>query len=443
MDMPGLFVVEVVGALRESREVMRSRVSHALDIDEVKAAALVARMPGVITRPLPETRAAKVALRLQAAGVSAVHRPLVPAAAVELPPEPVAAVSDAADAPHESASSPLSDVPSIDATLIEEPDVDPKLTPMTEGGFGAADVVIPFVPKPAWPTSTARPGRSTIVEGGATAAPGPAQPPRPLHGDAAPDGLPLAAAERTDHADLGDAERLGTAERLTHAERLGATEDDDVAITMVRAVDDEPGSRYQRSERPTPVPTGSAPAPSGSAPAPRLPGDERALTTRERAYRSTRSSAETPLTLSAPPDEVQQRSGVRQDVLEVARARRRGAFGRRLSSLVTVPLFVAWAASAGFMWLLLPPEGRFDLWLPLAAAAAVAALVGVLVANIATGRLGRDVTALRDEAERLAMGDLSKPVALGRDDDLGDLAESVERLRVSLLEALERLRRRR
>ena len=72
------FVVEVVGAPKEAQAVTVARVQEALGLDESKAAMLVARMPGVLTRPSAEDRAMKVALRLQAAGVAAIHRPLRP-----------------------------------------------------------------------------------------------------------------------------------------------------------------------------------------------------------------------------------------------------------------------------------------------------------------------------------------------------------------------------
>jgi HAMP domain-containing protein len=484
MDAQHRFVVEVVGALRERREIVRSRVAQALGIDDEKAEAVVARMPGIITKPLPETRAAKVALRLQAVGIAAVHRPharaVVAVAADAMAHVDVAhrraadavahdavghhavghhAVAaagpttspleaDAADLPlppSDPVESALAGVPSIDATLIDEPDVDPKLTPMSEAGFGAADVVLPFSPRAEWPAPRDRRGRSTIVEGGATAAPGTPTPARDVRAGAE-------IAHNAGERDPVDASALA--------------EDDDVAITMIRKVDEEPDVRYRRSGRSTPHPEGQGTpaAPLGPAPAARARDaiardravglgeaerppfpelDERSASTQERAYRSTRSSAESPLTLSAPPEAVLKSSGVPEEALETAHARRRGSFGRRLSSLVTIPLFVAWAVGSGFSWLLLPSEGRLDLWIPLVAAGAVAALLGVLVANVTTSRMGRDVTSLRDDAERIAMGDLAKPVELPRNDDLGDLADAVERMRLSLQEGLERLRRKR
>jgi hypothetical protein len=76
MNEGNRFVVEIVGQLQETREVTVSRVCDALGLDETRAAALVARMPGIITRPAGEDRAMKIALRLQEAGVPALHRPL-------------------------------------------------------------------------------------------------------------------------------------------------------------------------------------------------------------------------------------------------------------------------------------------------------------------------------------------------------------------------------
>ena len=63
--------------------------------------------------------------------------------------------------------------------------------------------------------------------------------------------------------------------------------------------------------------------------------------------------------------------------------------------------------------------------------------------GLATARTARDVVRLRDDAERIAMGDLSAPVQVRRSDELGDVAASVDRLRVSLQEAMARLRKRR
>ena len=538
MEARATFVVEVIGELRESVELVTGRVAEALSLDEAKARVLVERMPGVITKPMSETRAAKVALRLQAAGLAAVPRsahsaalhhggspygPLhrsgdvhaptppfdvppaeaappadappahVPPAAAspaaaatpiappERPQAPRALVSDAppaADEEHEDvgeALSPLANIPSVDATLIEERDVrdDPKLTAMSAAGFGAADIVVPIMPQREWPAPRERRFTAPIVEGGAVAKPG------------APSETEDVAVERDDAEDLDPVE--------------------DAAVTMIRPASAEPeesAPRYARS-RPvaperaaTPRPrSGDAPgrdapakgaplreAPAPNAPAPNAPArdrdvgfaasarardtiardravsgaqqsehgrpptlgdDEMGLTPPpDRTYRSTRSAAESMLTLTPPPDAVLKRSGVREEALPAVFARRRGAFGRRLSGLVVIPMASAWALGAWFVWLLLPTASRAELWVPLVAATGVAALFGALFAGLATSRIAHDVSQLRDAGERIAMGDLAQPVDVRRSDEIGDIAAAVERMRVSLQESLDRLRRR-
>jgi HAMP domain-containing protein len=394
------FVVEVVGKLSEPREVTVTRVQEALGLDEAKAAALVARMPGVLTRPSSEDRAMKVALRLQGAGIAALHRPWSssenPFSTAERPPvadaaapadaaaeaageRPAAAASGAPAAQARAASGydPAS-VPSVDATQ-HDGQPDPKLTPMTAAAFGAADIVLPTTPAAA-PAPSRHP---TFVEAGATSRPFDAPTPVP--------GAPTPVPER--HA-AGDARRA-----------------------------------------PTPVPERGAPAGETRGHTP--PPDRGA----EPKYRQTRSSADAPLTLSPPPDEVLKRTGVPESEL-ASSAGRRGRFGRLLAARAALPVVLAWALGAGATWFLLEPEGRLEVFGTLAAATGLAALVGMLVAAIGARGVARDVVQLRDEARRVAMGELTAPVTTRRDDELGEIAGSLERTRLSLQEGLERLRKR-
>jgi HAMP domain-containing protein len=160
-------------------------------------------------------------------------------------------------------------------------------------------------------------------------------------------------------------------------------------------------------------------------------------------YRQTRSSAEPALTLSPPPDDALKRSGVSESELSAAAGRRRGRFGRKLAAQVALPVLLSWGLGAAAIWFLLPAHGRVDAFVPLAAATAVAALLGALMAALGTAGVARDVTKLRDEARRVAMGELTAPVTTNRDDELGEIAGSLERMRLSLQEGLERLRKRR
>ena len=499
MSMHNDYVVEVKSAPREDPAVVTERLAEVLKLSREKAAVLAARMPGVITKPLPEERALRVVLRLQSVGLAAVHRRATapgadgpaavgtPAPVAESGPAPVAepgpapaaesgpapAAATAPGGPAEAASEPPTEppaeaateppaeppslaaddayvspqvrnptgfdqIPSLDATRIDEPphelEPDPKLTPMSEAGFGAADIMLPV------DDATRRRGNQpAIVEAGPLSRP--AMPPRV---QAEPSGA---------HDD-------------------GVASDDDADPTMIvppaaePAVQPPPAPRYARH---TPAPssgsrngaTPAAPAGPGASSRlrdaiardrdrggppkrPTLTEDELDLTPApDVAYRSTRSAAERPLTPTPPPDEALQRSGVGEDQLSASRERRRGRFGRRLSALVALPVTLSWLLSAGFIYLLLPADLRPELWIPLAAATAIAALSGALAAALATTRITGDVTRLRDDAEHIAMGDLSSPVRVRRDDELGDVAASVDRLRVSLQEALERLRKRR
>lgn len=74
-------------------------------------------------------------------------------------------------------------------------------------------------------------------------------------------------------------------------------------------------------------------------------------------------------------------------------------------------------------------------------------LIPVLLAVLAAMSLTRGITdAIRYllvATDRISHGDLEQPVELQRDDELGQIARAVERMRISLREGMERLRRRR
>ncbi len=409
------FVVEVVGAPKEAQAVTVARVQEALGLDEPKAAMLVARMPGVLTRPSAEDRAMKVALRLQAAGVAAVHRPLRPEEdpfrTADVAPEAPAAPPPAPSGP--SGFDPSS-APSVDATHVDVP-YDPKLTPMSEAGFGAADIVLPTdMPDDVRSTqerSVEPRRRPTFVEAGATSQPVEAEPaPAPLGDDVEEAGPPLTPLP-------------------------------DGAPAAWSAAPPEPEAAPDGAKAPGRTGRTNGDGARGAAAKPR-PRDVDARQA-EPVYRQTRSSAEPPLTLSPPPDDALKRSGVSESELAAAAGRRRGRFGRKLAAQVALPVVLSWGLGAAGIWFLLPADGRIDAFVPLAAATAVAALVGALLAALGTAGVARDVTKLRDEARRVAMGELTAPVTTNRDDELGEIAGSLERMRLSLQEGLERLRKRR
>ena len=248
-------------------------------------------------------------------------------------------------------------------------------------------------------------------------------------------------------------------ERSTHERRWSRVAPD--VRGGWRDVATRPDARRRRRRRPgrgeltlTPLPEGFAATPT-PAPAGRTNGEgirnglgaprARDVEVRqgEPAYRQTRSSAEPALTLSPPPDDVLKRTGVPDSELAAAAGRRRGRFGRKLGAQVALPVVLTWGLGAAGIWFLLPADGRLEAFVPLAAVTAVAALLGALMAALATAGVARDVAKLRDEARRVAMGELTAPVTTNRDDELGEIAGSLERMRLSLQEGLERLRKRR
>ncbi len=72
---------------------------------------------------------------------------------------------------------------------------------------------------------------------------------------------------------------------------------------------------------------------------------------------------------------------------------------------------------------------------------AMAVLVAILAAAIGVG-LTRRILYLADVAERMSLGELDLPVEVKGSDELARLAEALERMRVSLKAAIERLKKR-
>lgn len=70
-------------------------------------------------------------------------------------------------------------------------------------------------------------------------------------------------------------------------------------------------------------------------------------------------------------------------------------------------------------------------------------LLAVLLAVLFARPLTRKVLYLTDRADQISRGELSNSVEVKSNNELGDLGEALERMRVSMQEALERLRRRR
>lgn len=74
---------------------------------------------------------------------------------------------------------------------------------------------------------------------------------------------------------------------------------------------------------------------------------------------------------------------------------------------------------------------------------AFAVLVAMIIALIASNRLTKQILYLTESADKISMGDLESIVRVEAKDEIGDLANAIERLRESLKAAIERLKRKR
>ncbi|MBX7223264.1 MAG: HAMP domain-containing protein [Blastocatellia bacterium] len=69
-------------------------------------------------------------------------------------------------------------------------------------------------------------------------------------------------------------------------------------------------------------------------------------------------------------------------------------------------------------------------------------LVAIGVATVISKRLTQPIILLTEASNRISLGELDEAIAIGSTDEIGQLAESLERMRISLKQAIERLRRR-
>jgi HAMP domain-containing protein len=72
----------------------------------------------------------------------------------------------------------------------------------------------------------------------------------------------------------------------------------------------------------------------------------------------------------------------------------------------------------------------------------VALLMAIAGAVVAAQRLTRPIEELTEAANRISLGELDVPITVRTDDEIGTLGESLDRMRISLKQAIERLRKR-
>ena len=71
-----------------------------------------------------------------------------------------------------------------------------------------------------------------------------------------------------------------------------------------------------------------------------------------------------------------------------------------------------------------------------------ALVVAIAGAVVAAQRLTRPIEELTEAANRISLGELDVPIVVSTGDEIGTLGESLDRMRISLKQAIERLRKR-
>jgi len=79
--------------------------------------------------------------------------------------------------------------------------------------------------------------------------------------------------------------------------------------------------------------------------------------------------------------------------------------------------------------------------IPLIGVIAIALVVSLLFAVLVTQRITGRVLRLKEIADKVSLGDLETPVGIESNDEIGDLAHALERMRASLKAAMARLSR--
>jgi methyl-accepting chemotaxis protein len=73
----------------------------------------------------------------------------------------------------------------------------------------------------------------------------------------------------------------------------------------------------------------------------------------------------------------------------------------------------------------------------------VSLVLGIGIAFYLSQLLTKPILQLTEAANRISLGELDEPIVVATGDEIGELGESLERMRISLKQAIERLRSRR
>ena len=113
----------------------------------------------------------------------------------------------------------------------------------------------------------------------------------------------------------------------------------------------------------------------------------------------------------------------------------------KLRNLVLWPAVLSWLGTLGIVWFVLRPSLELLLLTSLLSFIPFTLITFFMLARVRT--INQPLLTLVKQVDDLSKGKLDEPIHVFSRDELEDLAGSVERLRISMREAIERLRRRR
>lgn len=391
------YVVEVAGLGADPAETTR-RLAQTFGVSHDKAARLLRRVPGVVTKPVSEAEARRVAALFEQAGLAAQVRP---AEAVSEPPIPVAAPEPAVSAPLSAqirAEQPTQQGQQAQEQQVEVAPVTsankaPRLSIRTKFLLVGIVPVVLTISAAVAVIVLILPGvlRTQLLE----AARNPA-----IAFASSVEGLPNPAA-------------MANLQVMLERSRAAFTAQ---GVSFVLVTDDAGHPRAGWI--------------SGAASLEALAGEiytgvrQRASGAMARAFAEQHGIAMGPID---PPSRLIDLAGTRIEVASHAVQRGDQVLGAVVIGIADEVVV----------------ERVRTLLFNTVALSVLPVLLAIVIAIALARSQTRNVLYLTKAAEQMSRGDLEKSVLLTTNDELGELSRALERMRISLQESLERLRRRR
>lgn len=450
------YVVVVLGPLPEDATGLASFLAQRFKIPEDRAAQLLRRVPGPVTKAVPEEQARTVAAIFAEAGLEVELR----RGSVDGPAVPFAAPSASTLAP--AAPAPNAGAPAPEPTPAEAAPAPEETGP--DAGPASAEAVPADVESPEAEPAPERTDASARATHAPPAGTTTTTPPRDPN-------------KTTLVREPPDVDRRGLRRRIATAATLPAVLTL-LASLLVLTFTLLPALRAQQLERAQGTATAVARTIEGLSGG--LPLSSPVIRTQLRGIRDRAaaplaaqglaflavlepdgnvllgwegagddlSTATSDLVLAAARGQRPESEGGWQDSLARTWETLQSVVGLREAEPVVASAGMERAGSPlGAVVVGVDPSGLRDELGRVLLTALLVGLIPVLFGVLAALSLTRGITDavryLLVATDRISHGDLEHPVELKRDDELGQIARAVERMRISLREGMERLRRRR